>query len=691
MASPAITNQNDDGGAQTWLQNHNVTTCLSSQPRGSWYLFSIAQSGDLLIEIVQRSQVLPNGQPNMSSNGYDVDFACWGPFDAFDEDEFKQRLCNGTYTLSSGPSASNGGNHHVQNHSNGNTGGYPIGNLVDCSYDRDDTEWCFIPNAQTGQFYLLLVTNYNGATCYLGFTPQTITGASDPNANNRGSTNCQLLNCLRTNNEAPCLGANFRLSCTVPRNELPSNVQYRWIAPNGTILATTSDSSYTVTATDASMSGRYELVLVGTNPERRGHIDVNVQVTPISIQASNTTICQGDSIRLSTPYNAFYENTLYDDGYHRWFGPDGNRISNETSVLLFPSESGTYTLKVKNGESNCTNTDSIRITVNPIPQVTISAGKTQLCYGESTKITAHCGEEVSYNWSTGSSDSIINVKPLKDSIFKVEVKLLTGARCSMKDSIKIKVDPEISLSSTVVPTHCGKSIGSITMHASGGTGHFTFASTPPTAVFTDSTALRLPAGSYTIKATDGLTCTQSSTVTVSSIPGPTPCFLFTSNDNVNMVITNCTQPQSNTNRYTWDFGDGNFSSDIHPTHEYLEPGRYTVKMEVIDEFDCMDSLSQDYKINGPVYIPNAFTPNNDTYNDVLEVIGNTIQKDDFLWAIYDRHGSLVFISNDPKKGWDGKILNTNKEAPSGVYAYRLKYLDVNGNFFERDGSITLIR
>ena len=75
---------------------------------------------------------------------------------------------------------------------------------------------------------------------------------------------------------------------------------------------------------------------------------------------------------------------------------------------------------------------------------------------------------------------------------------------------------------------------------------------------------------------------------------------------------------------------------------------------------------------------------------MMFVIGKTIQAQEFLWAIYDRHGSLAFITTDPTIGWDG-TLPTGKDAPSGVYVYRLKYRDVNGNYFERDGNITLIR
>jgi len=34
--------------------------------------------------------------------------------------------------------------------------------------------------------------------------------------------------------------------------------------------------------------------------------------------------------------------------------------------------------------------------------------------------------------------------------------------------------------------------------------------------------------------------------------------------------------------YNWSFGDGNYSTEIHPTHRYLAPGNYTVLLSVTD-------------------------------------------------------------------------------------------------------------
>ncbi len=39
----------------------------------------------------------------------------------------------------------------------------------------------------------------------------------------------------------------------------------------------------------------------------------------------------------------------------------------------------------------------------------------------------------------------------------------------------------------------------------------------------------------------------------------------------------------------WEFGDGQTSNEINPTHNYLETGIYDVTLHVITGFQCYDS------------------------------------------------------------------------------------------------------
>ena len=166
VQQPSITGQSGNDSYYTALGLH---TCLGSEPNASWFMFQIAAPGDLLIYIQQFSSFdAQNCCPDPNSTPRDIDFACWGPFSTnivFDKNDFKEKLCNNTFTLSS----SNLSSHRPTNGNHTNDmGGYPYDSnpnnpyniaLTDCSYNSAGTEWCFIPNAQQGDWYLLLVCN----------------------------------------------------------------------------------------------------------------------------------------------------------------------------------------------------------------------------------------------------------------------------------------------------------------------------------------------------------------------------------------------------------------------------------------------------------------------------------------------------------------------------------------------------
>ena len=77
-----------------------------------------------------------------------------------------------------------------------------------------------------------------------------------------------------------------------------------------------------------------------------------------------------------------------------------------------------------------------------------------------------------------------------------------------------------------------------------------------------------------------------------------------------------------------------------------------------------------------VYVPNAFSPNNDGVNDeLLPFLPPQIQVVTFEMNIFDRWGNLIFTTSDPTFSWDGR--RNGKEMPNGIYIYSLQmeYID----------------
>ena len=88
-----------------------------------------------------------------------------------------------------------------------------------------------------------------------------------------------------------------------------------------------------------------------------------------------------------------------------------------------------------------------------------------------------------------------------------------------------------------------------------------------------------------------------------------------------------------------------------------------------------------------IFLPNAFTPNNDNENDILFVRGNYIDKMNL--KIYDRWGELVFETDKQSVGWDGTFKGRLVEP--AVYVYYLTLTCLDEQEFFKKGNITVIR
>jgi len=89
-----------------------------------------------------------------------------------------------------------------------------------------------------------------------------------------------------------------------------------------------------------------------------------------------------------------------------------------------------------------------------------------------------------------------------------------------------------------------------------------------------------------------------------------------------------------------------------------------------------------------IFFPNAFTPNNDGFNDIV-YLRAAFSVDEVFFMIYTRWGEKVFESNSLDDGWDGRF--KNEELGSDVYAYYLRVRCANGDEYTEKGNITLLR
>ncbi|WP_341226129.1 T9SS type A sorting domain-containing protein [uncultured Arcticibacterium sp.] len=133
---------------------------------------------------------------------------------------------------------------------------------------------------------------------------------------------------------------------------------------------------------------------------------VNVPTTPSSLNASPSSICEGASSNLTGTCSV---------GTINWYqnNTSGTLVGTGSPLSVSPSATTNYVATCKSASPACESSPSsaITVTVNPTPTApTITAGNTQICQGNSTKLTA-TGCSGTINWSSGDTGSSVTVSP----------------------------------------------------------------------------------------------------------------------------------------------------------------------------------------------------------------------------------------------------------------------------------------
>ena len=133
------------------------------------------------------------------------------------------------------------------------------------------------------------------------------------------------------------------------------------------------------------------------------------------------------------------------------------------------------------------------------------------------------------------------------------------------------------------------------------------------------------------------------------------------------------------------------------TQQWVHPiTATTYRATLVDKNGCSVQGSINVAIDKkrPVFIPTAFSPNNDGTNEVLMIFGSQVVKIVKTFRIFDRWGELVFSAqnfntDDPNFGWNGKF--RGRDALPGVYIYviNIEYVDKTVDVLQ--GDFTLIR
>jgi gliding motility-associated-like protein len=94
-----------------------------------------------------------------------------------------------------------------------------------------------------------------------------------------------------------------------------------------------------------------------------------------------------------------------------------------------------------------------------------------------------------------------------------------------------------------------------------------------------------------------------------------------------------------------------------------------------------------YLIQPPeVWVPDAFTVNQDNLNDVWGTVPVFARQ--YSMKVYNRWGQKIWESSNKKTQWDGTV--NGKPAPDGVYAWLLTFDGWNDKEYQKTGTVLIL-
>jgi len=346
---------------------------------------------------------------------------------------------------------------------------------------------------------------------------------------------------------------------------------------------------------------------------------------------------------------------------------------------------GTYydTLATING---CDSIIVTRLTVKPIPAVSIAASANPICDGSSTLLIASGASDYVWGDSLGIS-GILSLSPSSTTTYTV-TGTLNG--CYNTASLTVIVHPIPPVN--VTPSMASICEGDTVELLARGADSYRWDPSIGLSSSTSAGVIARPPVTTTFLLTGtSLGCSKTVSVTITVNPRPIANFIADPyNVSIIKPVVHFQDMSSGSPPLTWYWTLGNGSTSDFPDFycTYSDTGRYRVTLWVYNQYGCVDSV-HDYVIVHPdytIFIPNAFTPNNDMKNDRFRAYGTEISE--FNMKIFDRWGELIFESDNITKGWDGKY--KGELLPKGIYVYYIYFKDVTTTEHYRSGRVSLL-
>ncbi len=415
-----------------------------------------------------------------------------------------------------------------------------------------------------------------------------------------------------------------------------------------------------------------------------------IQKPLVTVSPASTGLCPGNSVELVAQGNA--------SSYY-WFPQTGINIATGDKVVAKPLTNTNYTVVAS--VFHCTSSAVATVSLLSVPAPTATLIRPRVCINDNATLVGEGGSFYLWILPDGST------REGKTVTFQVK-SILDAGTYTLIVTDKNKCAGGATTDLTVDPSPAGALRGSDNERCVPFCASYQFIS--PGAAITSTWSLNgrtfpaqtftqcySTAGTFTLKGSlfDSITgCRAVQELVVIARPKPVADFSWEplepveGLDEVLFVNQSSGEDQK---QGSWFFSNDEHLKVLNDSARmlYMKEGSYGVALVAENKWGCKDTSVQYVKVitDFSMYVPNAFTPNNDSRNDIFMPVARGVKF--YEMTIFDRWGELLFTTTELSRGWDATF--KGEACKEDVYVWVITVTTIHGQQKQLSGSVSLMR
>lgn len=387
----------------------------------------------------------------------------------------------------------------------------------------------------------------------------------------------------------------------------------------------------------------------------------------------------------------------------QWY-KNGIVIPGANQQRYMVTQTGTYFAVVYSFLGCNLTTKSINIDISSIPKPGFDIDKPVQCFANNkfiftNKSTNDVGGPLQYTWITGDG-YIGTTRDLTYSFRKTgtfDVKLIVNSSVACFDSISkpVTIHPNVyadfslnaaCINQPIIPVNKTVEPGNSTVHYlwDFGNGQKSTLRNPPIQNYPGAGSYVMSLSVYTDQCPFPINTQKRFAVIESPIPGKRYTEAYAVKD-----LPLPLEARAIGNSVLWAPATGlNDATSYKPVFTSDKEQQFTITLKTAAGCTTVDTQVVKINKNIVIYVPNAFTPNDDARNDVLKPFMIGI-KELVYFKIYNRWGELVFETKSINEGWDGRY--KGNPVQSHTLVWMLQGIGADNKTYNAKGSTVLIR